>query len=190
MKYYIGIDLGGTNIVAAVVDENYQILTKASTKTNRPRPAQEIADDMAAMALKAVSDAGLTLEQIEWVGVGTPGLANSQTGIVEFSNNLGFVNTLSLTISKSISTSPYLSKTMPMPPLTANMSQALPKARKMLSALPSVRVSAEASSSTARFMQVLTSAARKSVILSFRWTALPAPAEEKAVLKPIPLQPA
>ena len=29
MKYYIGIDLGGTNIVAAVVDENYNILTKA-----------------------------------------------------------------------------------------------------------------------------------------------------------------
>ncbi len=93
MKYYIGIDLGGTNIVAAVVDENYKILTKASTKTNRPRPAEAIAADMAAMALKAVKDAGLTLDQIEWVGVGTPGLANSQTGIVEFSNNLGFENT-------------------------------------------------------------------------------------------------
>ena len=47
MKYYIGIDLGGTNIVAGVVDENYQILTKASVKTNLPRPEQEIAADMA-----------------------------------------------------------------------------------------------------------------------------------------------
>ena len=93
MKYYIGIDLGGTNIVAAVVDEEYNIITKASTKTNRPRPAEAIADDMAAMAIKAVEDAGLTMEQIEWVGVGTPGIANSQTGIIEFSNNLGFENT-------------------------------------------------------------------------------------------------
>lgn len=93
MKYYIGIDLGGTNIVAAVVDENYQIVTKASTKTNRPRPAEAIADDMAAMAIQAVKDAGLTMEQIEWVGVGTPGIANSETGIIEFSNNLGFENT-------------------------------------------------------------------------------------------------
>ncbi len=93
MKYYIGIDLGGTNIVAAVVDENYNIITKASTKTNRPRPEQAIADDMAAMAIKAVEDAGLTMEQIEWVGVGTPGIANSETGVIEFSNNLGFVNT-------------------------------------------------------------------------------------------------
>ena len=93
MKYYIGIDLGGTNIVAAVVDENYKIITKASTKTNRPRPAQAIADDMAAMALKAVEEAGLTIDQIEWVGVGTPGIANSETGIIEYSNNLGFENT-------------------------------------------------------------------------------------------------
>ena len=93
MKYYIGIDLGGTNIVAAVVDENYNIITKASTKTNRPRPAEAIADDMAAMAIKAVKDANLTMDDIEWVGVGTPGIANSATGIIEFSNNLGFENT-------------------------------------------------------------------------------------------------
>ena len=43
MKYYIGIDLGGTNIVAGLVDENYRILNKVSRKTNRPRPAEEIA---------------------------------------------------------------------------------------------------------------------------------------------------
>ena len=93
MKYYIGIDLGGTNIVAAVVDESYNILTKASTKTNRPRPAEAIADDMAAMAIKAVEDAKLTMDDIEWVGVGTPGIANSKTGVIEYSNNLGFENT-------------------------------------------------------------------------------------------------
>ena len=93
MKYYIGIDLGGTNIVAAVVDEKYNILTKASTKTNRPRPAEAIADDMAAMAIKAVEDANLTMDDIEWVGVGTPGIANSETGVIEYSNNLGFENT-------------------------------------------------------------------------------------------------
>ena len=93
MKYYIGIDLGGTNIVAGVVDENYQILTKASVKTNLPRPEQEIAADMAAVARQAAEEAGLSLDQIEWVGVGTPGIANSATGIIEYSNNLGFSNT-------------------------------------------------------------------------------------------------
>ncbi len=92
MKYYVGIDLGGTNIVAGVVDENYNILTKASRKTNCPRPAEEIASDMAAVALEAIEQANLTPDQVEWIGVGTPGIANSATGIIEYSNNLGFVN--------------------------------------------------------------------------------------------------
>ncbi|MBP5378741.1 MAG: ROK family protein [Ruminococcus sp.] len=93
MKYYVGIDLGGTNIVAGVVDEAYNIIAKASTKTNCPRPEKEIADDMAKMALEAVKNANLTIDQIEWIGVGTPGIANSETGIIEYSNNLGFKNT-------------------------------------------------------------------------------------------------
>ncbi len=93
MKYYVGIDLGGTNIVAGVVDEEYNIISKASTKTNCPRPEKEIADDMAKMAIEAVKNAKLTMDQIEWIGVGTPGIANSKKGIIEYSNNLGFKNT-------------------------------------------------------------------------------------------------
>ena len=60
MKYYVGIDLGGTNIVAGVVDEDYNIIAKASTKTNCPRPDREIANDMAKMAVQAVKNAKLT----------------------------------------------------------------------------------------------------------------------------------
>ncbi len=93
MKYYVGIDLGGTNIVAGVVDESYNIIAKASTKTNCPRPDKEIAADMASMAKQAVQNANLTMEQIEWIGIGTPGIANSEKGVIEYSNNLGFVNT-------------------------------------------------------------------------------------------------
>ena len=93
MKYYVGIDLGGTNIVAGIVDEEYNIIAKASTKTNCPRPEKEIADDMAKMAVQAVKNANLTMSDIEWIGIGTPGIANSKTGIIEYSNNLGFKNT-------------------------------------------------------------------------------------------------
>lgn len=93
MKYYVGIDLGGTNIVAGVVDEDYNIIAKASTKTNCPRPEKEIADDMAKMALQAVKNADLTIADIEWIGIGTPGIANSSTGVIERASNLGFENT-------------------------------------------------------------------------------------------------
>jgi glucokinase len=90
MKYYVGIDLGGTNIVAGVVDENYNIISKASEKTNCPRPAKEIADDMAKAALDAIQKAGLTAADIEWIGIGTPGIADNENGIIEYANNLGF----------------------------------------------------------------------------------------------------
>ncbi|MCR5816153.1 MAG: ROK family protein [Ruminococcus sp.] len=90
MKYYIGIDLGGTNIKAGVVDEDFKIIAKATCKTNLPRPAEDICKDMAEVAKQAVKEAGLTLDRIESVGIGTPGTANSADGIIEYSNNLGF----------------------------------------------------------------------------------------------------
>ena len=58
MKYYIGIDLGGTNIVAGVVDEQFQLLAKASDKTRVGRPAQEIAQTMAQTAQEASDQKG------------------------------------------------------------------------------------------------------------------------------------
>ena len=92
MKYYIGIDLGGTNIKAGVVSEKFEIVAKSSCKTDLPRPGEEICADMAKVGLEAVEAAGLTLADIEAVGIGTPGTANSETGVIEYSNNLGFLN--------------------------------------------------------------------------------------------------
>ncbi|MBQ8395880.1 MAG: ROK family protein, partial [Oscillospiraceae bacterium] len=90
MKYYIGIDLGGTNIVAGVVNEKYEIIAKAKTPTNRPRPVEDICADMARVALEAVALAGLTIDDIQSVGVGSPGTVNSDTGVIEYANNLDF----------------------------------------------------------------------------------------------------
>lgn len=90
MKYYLGIDLGGTNIAAGVVDEDYRIVAQCSIKTRSPRPAVEIIEDMASVAKDAVKKANLQMDDIVWVGVGAPGSINQDTGIIEYSNNLGF----------------------------------------------------------------------------------------------------
>ena len=92
MKYYVGIDLGGTNIAAGIVDSQYNIIEVAKTKTNMPRPATEIAADMSRVALDAIAKAGLDKNDVEWIGIGSPGLINRDLGIVEYSNNLGFNN--------------------------------------------------------------------------------------------------
>ena len=90
--YYLGIDLGGTNIVAGVVDENYKIIAKESCKTNVPRPEEEICDDMALVAKKALAAAKLTNDDISFVGIGVPGAVNGETGMIEYAANLGFHN--------------------------------------------------------------------------------------------------
>lgn len=90
MNYCVGIDLGGTNIVAGVVNKDGTILEKASCKTNLPREAADIAADMAKVTREAVKNAGLTMEDISWVGVGCPGTVNQDTGVIEYANNLQF----------------------------------------------------------------------------------------------------
>lgn len=100
MKYYIGIDLGGTNIAAGVVNENYEIVYKTSRKTGARRPENEIFDDMALTATEAVKGAGLTLDDISRVGIGIPGTINPDTGIIEYSNNINFENVPAVKLMK------------------------------------------------------------------------------------------
>ena len=90
--YYFGIDLGGTNISAGLVDENYKIISKKSCKTNVPRSEAEICDDMAKLFFDILTETGVTSEQISSVGIGSPGAVNKKSGVVEFANNLFFHN--------------------------------------------------------------------------------------------------
>ncbi len=85
--YYLGIDLGGTNIAVGVVDESYQIIARAKRKTRVPCD-EGLIDDLAAAAREAVETAGITLDDVPWIGIGCPGTINRSTGIVEYANNL------------------------------------------------------------------------------------------------------
>lgn len=88
--FYLGIDLGGTNIVAGVVDDNFNIIAKGKVKTNSPRPAEQIVDDMAQAAKIAMDNAGLKISDIKYCGVGSPGSIDAETGTVLTANNLKF----------------------------------------------------------------------------------------------------
>lgn len=88
--YTIGIDLGGTNIAAGIVDSDYRIVAKGSVPTNAKRPADEITADIAALCQKLVADAKLSMADIEFAGMATPGTANRATGVIEYANNLPF----------------------------------------------------------------------------------------------------
>ncbi len=90
--YKIGIDLGGTNIVAGVVDDQYRLIATDKCKTALPRPADAIVADMAKVAFGAAEKAGISMDDVAYIGVGSPGVCNRATGIVENANNLQFNN--------------------------------------------------------------------------------------------------
>ena len=92
MKYYLGIDLGGTNIVAGVVNENYEILVKHSEKTDAEKPFEDVVADIAATAKEAVRLSGIPMSEIESVGLGSPSCINPETNLLVNANNLGWSN--------------------------------------------------------------------------------------------------
>lgn len=89
--YSIGIDLGGTNIAAGLVDlDNRKIVQSMSVKTRAPRPVGAIADDIAAQIHTLCEKQGIGEEHVTWVGVATPGIV--QKGVVLSAVNLGWEN--------------------------------------------------------------------------------------------------
>ena len=88
---YIGVDLGGTNIAIGIVNEQFEIIKKGSVPTKPERGPDPIIEDMAALSRRLLDECGLTLDDVEYAGVATPGTANSETGVVEYSNNIPFL---------------------------------------------------------------------------------------------------
>ncbi|MBE6773492.1 MAG: ROK family protein [Ruminococcaceae bacterium] len=90
--YRIGVDLGGTNIAVGVINGDNKIIGLSKRKTNTPRPAKEIFDDINICIAEAVESAGLKIDDITSIGIGTPGSVDHETGVILYANNLDFYN--------------------------------------------------------------------------------------------------
>ena len=88
--YRIGVDLGGTNIAVGLVDESMTLVIKKTTPTEAHRPAEEIVDDIAKLCLAVCEEKGISPADVESAGIASPGIANPETGVVEYANNLPF----------------------------------------------------------------------------------------------------
>ena len=112
MEYYLGIDLGGTMIKTAVLDADFKIIASAERRTLLPRDWKEILDDCAASVSEVVKTLpGLSLQSFSCAGIGTPGIVNVKTGMVETAANLGFYG---------VPIKEYLEKKLLLPVLVEN----------------------------------------------------------------------
>lgn len=85
---YIGIDLGGTNIAAGIVGEDGSLRQQDSIPTGKGG-SKAIADRIVTLVEKILDRAGMTIRDIRAIGIGVPGTANQESGLVEYANNLG-----------------------------------------------------------------------------------------------------
>ena len=90
--YYIGVDLGGTNIAVGLLDENFKIVAKEKCPTKTERDISEIMDDMANLCKALIEKNNLTAADIAYIGIATPGSINPKAGMVIYSNNVKMEN--------------------------------------------------------------------------------------------------
>lgn len=90
--YYIGVDLGGTNIAVGIVNEDLKIVDKGSVPTRPERGSDPIVKDMADLCARLLDKNGIALDDVAYVGIASPGIANCADGVVEYSCNLPFRN--------------------------------------------------------------------------------------------------
>ncbi len=87
-EMFIGIDLGGTNIKIGLFDSELILISKTSVATKVDMGPEVVIDKMAQTARKLLVEAGLSLQDIVAVGIGTPGPAKYSEGIIIKSTNM------------------------------------------------------------------------------------------------------
>jgi glucokinase len=88
----VGVDLGGTNIRAAVFDDGMHILGRSERQTRAHEDANYVIRRIATCVREALEQASVAGEEIAGVGVGAAGLTDWRTGVVVLASNLGWRN--------------------------------------------------------------------------------------------------
>lgn len=87
-EYVLGIDLGGTKILAGVFDSNLKLIAASKLSTKPERGVDAVIERIARCAREAVDEADLTMKQVRGVGIGAPGAVNFAAGTVIFAPNM------------------------------------------------------------------------------------------------------
>lgn len=109
MKYYLGIDLGGTNIAVGLVNERYELIRKISAPTPKGADCKTLSLAIRDVCVALLTQMNVPISQVECAGIGTPGQVNSETGMLGFACNLSLRNVpLGLDVSAALGVKTFL----------------------------------------------------------------------------------
>ncbi len=89
---YIGVDLGGTNIVVGLIDEDGKIIKSLNRPTEKERGVEPIFDDIFDMCNELINEFKLDNTNLKGVGIGIPGTIDDKNGVIVYSNNIKINN--------------------------------------------------------------------------------------------------
>jgi glucokinase len=90
--YVIGVDLGGTKILAGVFTDKLDCLGRSKKSTKAQRGADKVVERIASCVADAIDECDLEPKQIRGIGIGAPGACDPETGVVRFAPNLVWKN--------------------------------------------------------------------------------------------------
>jgi glucokinase len=90
MSYWIGVDVGGTNIVSGLVNQDGQVLDRAQMKTNAPEGPDAVLERIAEAVLELSRRNPSAEGHIGAIGIGVPGLVDPARGVSLYAANLGW----------------------------------------------------------------------------------------------------
>ncbi|MBL4886152.1 MAG: ROK family protein [Planctomycetaceae bacterium] len=91
-RYWIGFDLGGTKMLAAVYDEQYECLGRSRKKTKGFQGEKAGLDRVVKCIHDAINDADRSVDDLQAIGIGCPGPVDPGKGILLQAPNLGWKN--------------------------------------------------------------------------------------------------
>jgi len=87
-EYVVGVDLGGTKILAGIFNSALECIGTAKISTKPQRGAENVIERIDRCVRDAVDEADLSIKQVAGVGIGAPGAVDFASGTVIFAPNL------------------------------------------------------------------------------------------------------
>jgi glucokinase len=87
-EYVVGVDFGGTKILAGVFDKEMKCLGRTKLSTKSERGVAPVVERIARCTKDVVDECDLDMKQIRGIGIGAPGAVNTEEGRVIFAPNL------------------------------------------------------------------------------------------------------
>jgi glucokinase len=88
----MGVDLGGTKILAGLFDDQFKLLARVKLSTPTEAGVAAVFAHIDQVVGQVVNEAGLTIDQVTGMGLGVPGQVDPRTRQVRYAPNLGWKN--------------------------------------------------------------------------------------------------